>query len=167
MYSENFEKAFKYVINNEGGYSHNPHDKGGETKYGITKASYPKVDIKNLTLDEAKKIYYCDFWTKGKCEKVQDAAIAAKIFDLCINMGINTAIKVVQRALRSTGQNVVEDGIAGPATLSAINRADATDLLAALKSEAAGYYRLIAQNKPTQRQFLTGWLNRAYRDIDA
>jgi lysozyme family protein len=64
--------------------------------------------------------------------------------------------------LRAAGISVTEDGIIGQITLAAINKADSTDLLAALKSEAAGYYRLIANINPSQQRFIDGWLNRAY-----
>jgi lysozyme family protein len=64
--------------------------------------------------------------------------------------------------LRATGESVVEDGIIGPITLESINEADSTDLLAALKSEAAGYYRLIVAKTPAQQRFINGRLNTAY-----
>jgi lysozyme family protein len=76
-------------------------------------------------------------------------------------MGIGQANKLIQRALRATGTQVTEDGIIEPLTLKAINKADPTDLLAALKSESAGYYRLIANLNPSQKRFIQGWLNRA------
>ena len=146
----------------EGGYVKDLKDAGGETKYGISKRSYPHLDIKNLTRDQACKIYFCDFWMKAKCEQIDDENIATKFFDLAVNMGIPQAVKLIQRALRSAGQTVADDGIIGPITLTAINKADPTDLLAALKSEAAGYYRLIANANPSQQKFIEGWLNRAY-----
>jgi lysozyme family protein len=162
MYSDKFLKAFDYVIMHEGGYVNDSADPGGETRYGISKRSYPNLNIKDLTLNQAREIYHRDFWTKAKCEQINDENIAIKFFDLCVNMGIGTAVKLIQRALRATGKSVVEDGILGPATLAAINKADPTDLLAALKSETAGYYRLIAQANPSQQKFIDGWLRRAY-----
>jgi lysozyme family protein len=162
MYSSRFLKAFERVIYHEGGHSNNASDLGNETKYGISKRSYPHLDIKSLTLDKARQIYYCDFWIKGKFENITDEAIAIKLFEISIHTGIAQANKLIQRALRSTGKVVVEDGIIGQITLTAINEADSTDLLAALKSEVAGYYRLIAQANPSQQKFITGWLNRAY-----
>jgi lysozyme family protein len=162
MYSEKFLKAFEYLMYHEGGYVNDKKDAGGETHYGISKRSYPNLDIKNLTRDQAKQIYFCDFWTKAKCEQVNDDNLAIKFFDLCVNTGISQAIKLIQRALRSAGQTVAEDGIIGSATLAAVNKADPTDLLAALKSESAGYYRLIANANPSQQRFIEGWLNRAY-----
>jgi lysozyme family protein len=162
MYSSKFLKAFEYLMHHEGGYSNNPADAGGETKYGISKRSYPHLDIKKLTLDQARQIYFCDFWLKDSYEKIDDENIAIKLFDLAVNMGIPQANKLIQRALRAAGAQVIEDGIIGAITLKAINNADSTDLLAALKSEAAGYYRLIANINPSQQAFITGWLNRAY-----
>ena len=76
MYSFKFEKAFKYVIYNEGGYVNDPSDLGGETKYGISKRSYPNLDIKHLTLEQARKIYFCDYWLKGKFEQISDDTLA-------------------------------------------------------------------------------------------
>jgi lysozyme family protein len=78
---------------------------------------------------------------KAKCEQIDNDDIATKFFDLAVHMGIPQAVKLIQRALRAAGTQVVEDGIIGPVTLKAINEADSTDLLAALKSEAAGYVR--------------------------
>jgi lysozyme family protein len=34
MYSSKFLKAFEYLLKHEGGYSNDPDDAGGETKYG-------------------------------------------------------------------------------------------------------------------------------------
>ena len=35
---------------------HDPADPGGTTKFGIDKASHPRVDVENLTEEDAKKI---------------------------------------------------------------------------------------------------------------
>lgn len=164
-YSKKFERAFSCVLQNEGVYVNDPSDSGGETKYGISKRSYPNLDIKNLTLGEAKKIYFCDYWLMGKFEQISDDTLAIQLFDLSINLGIKAETIVLQRALRSVGINVQEDGLLGPVTLSATNNADPNALLPAIKSEAAGYYRLIAAKTPQQQKFLKGWLNRAYRKI--
>ena len=166
MYSFKFEKAFKYVIYNEGGYVNDPSDFGSETKYGISKRSYPNLDIKHLTLEQARKIYFCNYWLKGKFEQISDDTLAIQLFDLSTNLSIKAETIVLQRALRSVGINVQEDGLLSPVTLSATNNANPKILLAAIKSEAAGYYRLIAAKNPQQQKFLNGWLSRAYRKIN-
>ena len=71
----------------------------------------------------------------------------------------------MQRALRSVGIRVQEDGLIGSETLSAVKKSEPRCLLAAIKSEAAGYYRMLAQCKTGQEKFLKGWLNRAYKQI--
>ena len=165
MYSEKFEKAFEYMLSNEGGYVFDKNDPGGETKYGISKKSYPSLNIKALTLSEAKKIYYCDYWLKGNFDKISDQIVATQVFDLSVNLGIRASTIVLQRALRSCDKLVAEDGLIGSETLSAVSNSDPNILLAAIKSEAAGYYRLIATKNQNQKKFLNGWLNRAYRKI--
>jgi lysozyme family protein len=146
----------------EGGYVNHPDDPGGETKYGISKRTYPYLDIKHLTMDQARQIYFVDFWLKAKCEQIENEPMAEKFFDACVNTGIGQAVTLLQRALRATGAKVEEDGVIGPVTLEAVNKADNAALVAAFRSEAAGYYRLLAGLKPTQRLFLSGWLTRAY-----
>lgn len=160
-----FDIAFTHLMYHEGGYVFDKNDAGGETKFGISKRTYPNLDIKNLTMKAAKQIYYCDYWMKGKFENILDEDIAIKLFDLSVNMGFRQATKCIQRALRSVGYIVSEDGIIGSETLSSINAANPQQLYCALKSESAGFYRLLAISKPNNSCFLTGWLNRAYSDI--
>ena len=160
--TDNFEQVIANVLKNEGGYVNDPTDMGGETNFGISKRSYPDVDIKNLTLDQAKAIYKRDFWDKQQYNNIDNIDIAAKIFDLSVNMGAPRANMLMQRALRSVGRKVDEDGVLGINTINAINKASPTELLAALKSEAAGYYRSIVAARTEQSKFINGWLKRAY-----
>lgn len=67
--------------------------------------------------------------------------MAIKLFDLAVNVGITQANRIIQRALRSTGNNIKDDGILGPISLKAINSSNANLLVCALCSEAAGYVR--------------------------
>jgi lysozyme family protein len=160
--TDNFEQIITNVLKNEGGYVNDPTDKGGETNFGISKRTYPDINIKNLTLNQAKTIYKRDFWDKQQYNNIDNINIAAKIFDLSVNIGVSKANILIQRALRSVGINVSRDGILGIVTLSAINKTSSTELLAALKSEAAGYYRSIVASNKKNSKFLKGWLKRAY-----
>ena len=157
-----FEHIINIILNNEGGYSNNSNDKGRATKFGISSRSYPDVDIINLSKTEAKNIYKRDFWNNYLYKKIKNLEVATKFFDLAVNMGHHWACVLEQRALRASGKNIVEDGDFGPQTLDAINNVDSTDLLASLKSEAAGYYRTLAAIDKQDKVFLKGWLNRAY-----
>lgn len=163
MYTNKFEKAFEEVLYWEGGYVNHPKDPGGCTKYGISQKSYPNLDIKNITLELARQIYYCDYWKKISFEQIDSDDISTKLFSICINTGNLAGVRCVQRALRSVGSKLQDDGILGNVTLNAINSSRSDILLAALKSEAAGYYRSLAISDPKLCAFLNGWLRRAYK----
>jgi hypothetical protein len=87
---EIFNEAVEFVLRWEGGYVNDPNDPGGETKYGISKRAHPDLDIKNLTLDEAKNIYYNDYWLKADCDHYFFPANYL-MFDTSVNMGISRA----------------------------------------------------------------------------
>ena len=86
MAKNDFEKALKFVLKWEGGYSNDPRDPGGETKYGISKRSYPNEDIKNMTLERAKEIYYQNYWLKTGCDGLP-FPFNIIVFDTAVNMG--------------------------------------------------------------------------------
>lgn len=90
--SKDFEKALKFVLKWEGGYVNDPKDPGGETNYGISKKSYPNEDIKNMTLERAKKIYYENYWLKSGCDKLS-YPLDMIMFDTSVNMGRSRANK--------------------------------------------------------------------------
>jgi lysozyme family protein len=147
-----FELSIPVVLANEGGYVNDPNDAGGETKYGISKRSYPQVDIANLTVGQATAIYLRDFW---KYDDVHDQALATKIFDMSVNMG-RTAIRILQKLL-----NLPVDGIWGPTTCGHLNAAEPVSLLARYKEELSPYYLLLVHTNPNEEKFLKGWLERA------
>lgn len=111
-----FDRAFELLIGHEGGYVNHPDDPGGETKFGISKRSYPNVDIAALTLDAAKAIYLRDFWTPLRAEVVPEP-IALVMFDFAVNSGVQQAIMSLQRSLA-----VKVDGDFGPRTQEAVAR---------------------------------------------
>lgn len=178
-----FEDALPTIFLHEGRYVDHKDDPGGATNYGISlrflktvgdidKDGWPDgdinkdgtintEDIKLLKIDQAANIYRVMFWEKYGYEQIGDQDIATKTIDLAINIGSTGAHKIVQRAVRSAiGLRLPEDGILGIKSFTAINMCEPKQLLSAIKSEAAGYYRSI-KYKGSQN-FLTGWLNRAY-----
>ena len=153
----NYQTAFDKVIGHEGGYVNHPSDPGGETKYGISKNTYSDLDIKNLTKDEARQLYRNDYWDKYKIYSILDYFLAEKAIIAIVNIGPTNGIICLQRAVRAvTGRILKEDGVLGSKTSSSINVCDETSLIAAYKSELAGYYRSL--NHPYE----DGLLNRAY-----
>ena len=160
-YSAEFLIAVQAVLADEGGASSNPADGGGVTRFGISARAHPGVDIATLTRDAAVKIYWDEWWLRFGFAQLP-AAVAAKTFDLAVNMGGSNAIECLQRALRASGAPVTEDGAMGPATVTAAERADPAALMSAMRSEFAAHYRLIAAKQDHDQAFLKGWLNRAY-----
>lgn len=85
-----FEECVNHVLRWEGGYSNDPNDPGGETNFGISKRSYPKLDIKHLTRDQAKQIYFVDYWQAVGADKMPDG-LNLLTFDTAVNCGVKRA----------------------------------------------------------------------------
>lgn len=151
-----FENVIDKVLVNEGGYVNDPKDRGGETKFGISKRAYPNVDIKNLTIDEAKAIYKKDYWDKIKGDEIKDELVAYEIFDTAVNMGVRTSSKLVQMVVGSH-----PDGIIGPKTLEKINNMDVELLVSKFRLSKIARYVYLVKKRPANRKFLLGWINRA------
>lgn len=156
-----FEHAIQKVLADEGGYVNHKNDKGGETNFGISKRSYPDVDIKNLTVEQAKDIYYRDFWQKGPYDKLACGPLAEKVFNTAVNAGNSRAFKLLQQAANACGAKLVIDGVVGPKTIAAINSLDGKEVLEQYRIEQANFYYSIVARDPNQRVFLKGWLARA------
>jgi len=153
-----FDKAIGTVLEHEGGYTFDPNDPGGETKYGISRKAYPSLDIKALTLDQAKAIYKRDYWIYSR---IQDQDVATKVFDLAVNLGPPAAHRLLQTALLALGETVAVDGVFGPQTLAAANRVDPERLLREIRAQAAVYYAQTVLITPSEQKFLLGWMRRA------
>jgi lysozyme family protein len=89
---KNFIPALAFVFRWEGGYVDDPRDPGGETKYGISKRSYPDVDIKNLTREKAAEIYKRDYWAKVGGDSLP-FPFDVLAFDSAVNCGPGRALK--------------------------------------------------------------------------
>jgi lysozyme family protein len=100
-----------HILMWEGGLSTDPHDPGGLTKYGISSASYPNVNIRELSREQALAIYEQDFWLGLQLPELHPA-VAFVVMDAAINMGPHTAVTLLQKVI---GQ-VHVDGILGPET---------------------------------------------------
>ena len=156
-----FEPAVKVVFHHERGYVFHKKDPGGETNFGISKRSYPKLDIKNLTKAEARDIYRRDFWVKGEFGKLTSQAVATKGFDLSVNMGLRAGIRLLQKAAKTFVPTLKVDGKVGPNTINAVNAIHPPDLLKEMRVQAAVRYAKIAVKTPDSTVFLLGWMRRA------
>ena len=153
---KNFKEIIKKVLEHEGGYVNDPKDLGGETKYGITKRFYPDVDIKNLTIEQATEIYKKDYWDKNKVESLPQN-LWHIYFDMCVNMGKRTAVKVLQRAAVNKGRDIEVDGGLGPMTIGALKGVE----LDRVRAFRVKYYVDLITARPEQEKFYLGWFRRA------
>jgi lysozyme family protein len=153
-----FDEIIEITLKHEGGYVHDPKDLGGETNFGIAKRFYPDVDIKNLTEDEAKEIYKKDYWDRYKAEKLPEH-LRHIHFDMCVNQGYGTAIKILQRACNAKGADIAVDGGFGPGTEAAINTYKPT--IDRVRCYRLKHYYDLVNKKPEQERFLYGWFKRA------
>jgi lysozyme family protein len=152
----------------EGIIYNNPDDHGGTTNdFGITLKLLQSItstatidELKSMTREQAVFIYKKYFWLPNRYAEIKNQDIAIKVFDISVNMGAKNANICLQRAVRAASDNsvvLIEDGVIGIKTLTAVNNYGDIYLYGALKSEIAGMYRSFKQ--PAN---INGWLNRAY-----
>lgn len=145
----------------EGGFSNHPDDPGGATMKGVTLKTFRKWYGADKTVADLKAITDCQwcrimrsFWDGVKGDQIRNQSIADLVADWHVNAGDN-AIKAVQRMF-----GIKADGIVGPVTLSYLNSPNAEVIFNRLRSAREDYYIEIARSKPSQQQFLNGWLKR-------
>ena len=117
-----FDTAFATLLKHEGGFSDHPDDPGGKTRYGITEAVAREVgyrgNMQDLPLDLAKRIYFERYWLPSRAADLP-APLRYPHFDAAVNSGPKAAARWLQRAV-----GVTVDGVIGPGTLEAVERAD-------------------------------------------
>ena len=151
-----FEIAILKIIKHEGGYVNDPKDSGGETKYGISKRAYPRVNIKNLTLQDAKAIYKRDYWDRIKGDLIESQEIAESIFDFGVNAGTRTSAKMAQLIL-----DVVADGNIGPKTIEVMNNFNKDLFMSSFALAKVARYIYLCERNPKNKRFFFGWVRRA------
>ena len=150
-----FEEAIERILSHEGGYSNHERDPGGETQWGIAKRSYPHLDIRALTRDQAKEIYRRDFW-EPVATKVGSGALAFQVLDSAVNHGMGNAVRFLQRAI-----GVADDGHLGPASQAALDRMDPHDVHLLFMAERFEFWAKLR----TFDAFGRGWTRRGAQQL--
>lgn len=172
-----FDKLFHQLIIHEGGYSDHPSDTGGKTQYGITIAVARENgytgDMRNLTKDQAKEIYYRKYWVEPGFERISNVSeiVAAEMFDTGVNMGPGVAALFLQQSLNvlNRGQkdynDIAEDRAIGNGSIAALQKyiklrgnEGAKVLVKCLNGLQFGKYFALATNRQTQEDFMYGWV---------
>lgn len=174
-YPDSFVKALQIVLANEGYYSNDPADRGGETYCGISRRNWPNAEIwkyvdKEKPLRWNQKLsdpaaeqavmdfYYNNFWSKQAFDKIKSQIIVNFVFDFYVNSG-SFAILSLQSLLK-----VTQDGYMGKVTAEMLNgkidQYGEWHVMANLVQKRTEFVYNIVLNHPEQRKFLNNWLYR-------
>lgn len=147
--TNNFSRAILFIGDhewsgrNDGAYTDDPNDPGGETRWGISKRAYPNLDIKNLSFEQATDIYAKDYWDACGCDAIPFPDCVA-VFDTAVNCGVSRA----KGWLKSS--NTIKDFL----------------------QLRINFYTKIVSNNPSEQKYLGGWIGRVndlkkYLDINS
>jgi len=159
-----FTDCLAIVKQLEGGLANTLHDTGGPTAYGITQAVYDAwrqaqglstQPVSFIGDHEVDTIYFTQYWQPAHCDDLP-RPLDCFHFDTAVNMGVESAARLLQTALGT----VVIDGVIGPETLAAVAAANPWVLLARYAGVRCMRYGVIAAVRPNQCGFLRGWLRR-------
>jgi len=166
------EEMITAILRREGGFVNHPNDRGGATKYGVTRKTLSQwlqrpasiQDVRNMTEAQARDIYETRYYVAPRISTLPDM-IEPFVFDCSINHGPRRAIKLVQQVVNKAGFGPVDvDGVIGPQSRSCIETACHRMqgwFINALVDERINFYDLIIQNNPSQKVFERGWKRRA------
>jgi len=164
-----------FILFAEGGYVHNTADKGGETNkgitwnvwtsfYGDTTASYNRFMV--MQTDNWSQIFKKGYWDKCLADQISNQRIANTIADWVWCSGQHFPELDTQKLINTIyNKHLSEDGLFGPATITALNESDAATLYESLIDRRKQYCHDIIsfsnqKGDHSQDIFLEGWSNR-------
>jgi lysozyme family protein len=157
-----FDRCFAFTLAAEGGYSANPADPGNwtggkigagvlrGTKFGISAAAHPTLDIATLSQADAEAIYRANYWVQLKGDALP-LPLAFVMFDAAVNSGVRRAVIWLQQAA-----GLVADGVLGNATMNAIKNANSVELAKETLARRLDYNARL----PAWATFGLGWSRR-------
>jgi Glycosyl hydrolase 108 len=174
------------ILPHEGGYSNDRNDPGnwtggkvgkGElhgTKYGIAANTYPKLDIKNLTIAQAEDMYKRDYWDAYHLGELKSQGIADEFCDEIVNgggLGHNLLSRVLAEIEWSDRERLfftqAKPPVARftPATIEWINnytksRANRISFYNSLRIHRVAFYVRLVHKKPKMRPYFLSWIDR-------
>lgn len=163
-----FDRALRFVLRWEGGYSKDDADPGGETYCGISRVNHPGWDgwaqfdavkhldglsVHSLMEDDVRDFYRAEFWNPLRCDDMP-GGVATALFDTAVNCGKSRAARWLQAAVY-----VTQDGAIGPKTTVAVN-ASPDEAIRGLIASREEHYAVIVAKNAKLRKFMKGWQNR-------
>jgi len=168
----NINTLINNVLKHENSFVDYPPDKSSPTNFGITLAALDdytgkkncREDLKALSKEEARLIYEKIYYLKPKLDELPEA-LQPLIFDMAVNQGLKTAIKLLQYQLLDDRYLFKHpDGFIGPVTIAAANKAlfrSGNKFINKLVDRRIEHYRNIVNFNPGKQVFLNGWIARA------
>ena len=154
----NFDKCLHMLLEHEGGYVNNVHDKGGMTNLGVTKRVYDKwidresteQEMRDLTPEDVAPIYKKNYWDRVKGDLLPSGLDWA-CFDWAVNSGSGRPAKAVQRAVGAT-----VDGSIGKQTVGLVMEKDPEFIIDYVYTVRKSFYESLDDYK----HFGRGWSRR-------
>jgi lysozyme family protein len=164
------DKSLGWLLEEEGGWSDHPNDKGGQTFNGVTQGTYddwrvrvvklPKQSVRKATASEIRNLYEVLYWRAAGCDRLP-WPLSYVTFDAAVNSGVSRAVRWLQGGL-----GVEQDGKVGPGTLASANAAvqsgDAAKIVATVDQRVQFLVALVRRDT-SQLAFLLGWWRRTQR----
>ncbi len=123
-------------------------DRGGRTNYGVTQRTYnawrqkkgfPSKDVLYITKDEAKQLYYEEFWKPSGASEREDLRESYLLFDTAVISGPYEA----KRLFRKSNENIYN-----------------------FLKERKNFHKRDIERHPEQKKWEEGWMNRL-RDLES
>lgn len=172
------QEIIENIIQVEGGYSDNPSDPGGKTKFGITervaRANGYEGEMVDLPIEFAREVYVSSYIVEPKFDLVLEASnveLAAELIDSGVNVGWVRSASWLQRSLNALNlrakiyPDLVEDGLIGPKSINALKQyieyrgQEGIDVLVkACNSLQCVHYIDISQKNEKLEDFVYGWI---------
>ncbi|CAD8211508.1 unnamed protein product [Paramecium pentaurelia] len=167
---DKFHACLKYIKESEGGDSNHKNDKGGATRQGLSQNAYNlyqkelgnKGQVKSvfeLKNEEIEDFYYHQY-KKYKVDKIEDINSRYLYYDAVILSGPGRAARMAQSAC-----NIKVDGCFGKQSIASVNSMDQKEFQNKFINIKRNHFHNIVKNKPDQKVFLKGWLNRLDRTL--
>ena len=146
--NSDFEIAYGETELNEGGYVHDPDDKGGETHRGVARRFHPdwpgwtiidkiktdhptdfvrRINDNAKLVELSKQLYRERFWEPILGDQIPNQHVANKVFDTGVNQGVKTSVRYLQESLNLLNRNqknysdIEVDGAMGTVSLEALS----------------------------------------------
>ena len=121
-------------------------------------------DIASMTLEQAKRIIKAYWWEPHLFYAILSEEVVSRVFAFCFNMGMRSGIRLLQKAINSTGkfERLAEDGILGRKTVAATNTFNPDVLVPLIQQEAWKRYEHLIKRNPSLKVFEKGWRRRAF-----